>query len=481
MFNSEWLLPAIVIGLIGLMAVIGITNRVIAKLGVRNFFRHKGHSIISIAGLLVGTSIICASMVVGDSIEYFIVEETYNSLELIDIVIEGENRMPFDESIFTMLDNDSELVNLTDGMAPLYSQTVSTRHTTTGLFEPTVNIVGFDAAEDLDFGTFTKMDGSSIQGNDLGANDTIMNLALAENLGAEEGDTLMLTYTLGLAYVGYGDIQSRVVTVRHIVDDVGKTRYNPGIGMGLETYNLFVNLDTAQEMFQQQGMLTHIKVSANGDVEDVENSEEVVAVIEPLISDLSFSADEIPVPYAVPNQTFAVLDNGNVIPGSLELELNGTMLPNSTYEVNDAAGTVIFFSPLQMGDVVTAGYDYTFIIEVDAIKQDSLEMARDINDMLSTFLTIFGSFAIIAGVILIINIFTMLAEERKSELGMARAVGMKRRHLMQSFLFEGLTYGFVASALGTLFGVVLGAFLIYLINNIATILVDIVIPFHFNT
>ncbi|MCK4758250.1 MAG: FtsX-like permease family protein, partial [Thermoplasmata archaeon] len=458
-----------------------IYNRVIARLGMRNFFRHKGHSIISIAGLLVGTSIICASMVVGDSIEYFIVEETYDSLELIDIVIEGENRMPFDESIYTMLDSDTQLAGLTDGMAPLYSQTVSTRHTGTGLFEPTVNIVGFDAAEDLDFGTFTKMDGSSIQGNDLGANDTIMNWALAENLGAEEGDTLMLTYTLGSTYMGYGDIQSRTVTIRHIADDVGKTRYNPGIGMGMDTYNLFVNLDTAQEMFQQQGMLTHIKVSAIGGVEDVENSEEVMAAIEPLITDLSFTADEIPVPYAMPNQTFAVLDNSNIISGTLELEHNGTLLPDTMYEINEAAGTIIFFSPLQMGDVVTADYDYTYIIEVDAVKQDSLEMARDINDMLSTFLTIFGSFAIIAGVILIINIFTMLAEERKSELGMARAVGMKRRHLMQSFLFEGLTYGSVASALGTLFGVILGAFLIYMINNIATILADIVIPFHFET
>lgn len=77
---SELTVPVLVLGIIIVMVVIGLANRVIAKVGIRNFYRHRGHAIISIAGLLVGTSIICASMVVGDSIEYYIVEETYNKL-----------------------------------------------------------------------------------------------------------------------------------------------------------------------------------------------------------------------------------------------------------------------------------------------------------------------------------------------------------------------------------------------------------------
>ena len=72
----------------------------------------------------------------------------------------------------------------------------------------------------------------------------------------------------------------------------------------------------------------------------------------------------------------------------------------------------------------------------------------------------------------------MLAEERKSELGMARAVGMKRRHLMQSFLFEGLAYGTIASLLGTLVGVGVGALLIYMVNNFIDF-INIQLPFHF--
>ena len=73
METSQLILPGFVFSLILVMLGIGLFRKVIAKLGLRNFYRHKGHAVISIAGLLVGTSIICASMVVGDSIEYFIV------------------------------------------------------------------------------------------------------------------------------------------------------------------------------------------------------------------------------------------------------------------------------------------------------------------------------------------------------------------------------------------------------------------------
>jgi putative ABC transport system permease protein len=45
-------------------------------------------------------------------------------------------------------------------------------------------------------------------------------------------------------------------------------------------------------------------------------------------------------------------------------------------------------------------------------------------------------------------IFAMLAAERKHELGIARAVGMRRGHLMRMFAFEGTLYALLASAAG---------------------------------
>jgi len=47
----------------------------------------------------------------------------------------------------------------------------------------------------------------------------------------------------------------------------------------------------------------------------------------------------------------------------------------------------------------------------------------------------------------------MLAAERRGELGIARAVGTRRGHLVQTFLFEGVAYDLMAAAIGVLLGV----------------------------
>ena len=70
------------------------------------------------------------------------------------------------------------------------------------------------------------------------------------------------------------------------------------------------------------------------------------------------------------------------------------------------------------------------------------------------FFTTFGSFSIAAGVLLIFLIFVMLAAERRSELGIARAVGTRRGHLVEMFMFEGAAYDLAAALVGALLGAV---------------------------
>jgi putative ABC transport system permease protein len=79
---------------------------------------------------------------------------------------------------------------------------------------------------------------------------------------------------------------------------------------------------------------------------------------------------------------------------------------------------------------------------------------------LGDILLIFGLFTIIAGVILIINIFVMLAEERRPEIGMARAVGMNKKDIRSMYMYEGTVYGLLASFAGTLLGLATGLLLL---------------------
>jgi ABC-type antimicrobial peptide transport system permease subunit len=57
------------------------------------------------------------------------------------------------------------------------------------------------------------------------------------------------------------------------------------------------------------------------------------------------------------------------------------------------------------------------------------------------------------GMLLLALLVILLATERRAELGMSRALGLRRSHLVQLLLFEGSVYGMVAAFLGVLVGI----------------------------
>jgi putative ABC transport system permease protein len=99
-------------------------------------------------------------------------------------------------------------------------------------------------------------------------------------------------------------------------------------------------------------------------------------------------------------------------------------------------------------------------------KQDSVDLAEDVGNIMTSIFLIFGLFSIGAGVLLIIMIFVMLAAERRSEMGMARAVGMKRVQLVQMFTSEGMTYNVVSAMIGAALGILVAIGISYLMGAI---------------
>jgi putative ABC transport system permease protein len=91
-------------------------------------------------------------------------------------------------------------------------------------------------------------------------------------------------------------------------------------------------------------------------------------------------------------------------------------------------------------------------LETSPAKQDALDLADEAGNAFMTLFTTFGTFSIAAGILLIFLIFVMLAAERRGELGIARAVGTRRGHLVQMFTFEGAAYDLIAAAVGALLG-----------------------------
>jgi putative ABC transport system permease protein len=91
-----------------------------------------------------------------------------------------------------------------------------------------------------------------------------------------------------------------------------------------------------------------------------------------------------------------------------------------------------------------------------AYKADAVTFAQQGGVVATGALLGVSFFSIAVGVLLIFLIFVMLAAERRAEMGMSRAVGLKRRHLTQMFLFEGTAYTLGASVAGVVLGVAVG-------------------------
>jgi putative ABC transport system permease protein len=101
-----------------------------------------------------------------------------------------------------------------------------------------------------------------------------------------------------------------------------------------------------------------------------------------------------------------------------------------------------------------------------AYKADAVVFAQRGGLFITAALLGVSFFSIAVGVLLIFLIFVMLAAERRAEMGMSRAVGLKRRHLTQMFLFEGTAYTLAASAVGVVLGVGVAALMIRVLSSI---------------
>jgi putative ABC transport system permease protein len=112
---------------------------------------------------------------------------------------------------------------------------------------------------------------------------------------------------------------------------------------------------------------------------------------------------------------------------------------------------------VQLSEPVTAEINSILngtIWRASTVKADLVDAASEQSAIFSSFFMLLGGFSIAAGMLLIFLIFVMLAAERKTEMGMIRAVGIKRSHLVQVFLSEGMVYNVAAAAVGAGLGVI---------------------------
>ncbi len=109
-------------------------------------------------------------------------------------------------------------------------------------------------------------------------------------------------------------------------------------------------------------------------------------------------------------------------------------------------------------------------VKVDNLKENQLKAVNQ--GQIGFLFLLLSGFSIAAGILLLINVYTMLADERKSDLGTLRAIGFTKGRVGFILFFEGFVYSLIASIFGVLAGIGVAWFMIDrfsgLISNVSS-------------
>ncbi|MCH8109559.1 MAG: FtsX-like permease family protein, partial [Chloroflexi bacterium] len=456
-----------------IMVAVGFTallNRIMFKIGVRNIPRRPAQTVLIIIGLMLSTLIISAALGTGDTLSFSIRNEVITGLGEIDELLTSGRSVDLDdfrsdpyfpaaqfEELRASIGDDDRI----DGLAPMIAETAPVVNPVARQSAGSMKITAVDPAEVGIFGPILSMSGSPVRLEDLEGNEVFINEAAAEELEAGTGDTLQLFVQ--------GD------TVELVVRDVVQ---KGGLAGNHET--MLISLSRAQEIFGVPGQINSILVSNRGDSKDgADLSDEVTEFLRGLLTNRE-----------VAEQITAVLNDADIIseirsraedqPDSLKQDLldaaslleTGETTPELINLLADegTAAQLMLAVEAQKDQIATFQAFGLFSelnrLNVRDIKADLLDIANLASSAITSIFVIFGTFSIIAGIMLIFLIFVMLAAERKPEMGIARAIGMRRSHLVQSFVFEGLTYDLLSALVGATLGIVVGMLMVTVMANI---------------
>ena len=396
------ILAVVVVALIVCMfivAVLALRNRLLFRMGLRNIPRRRGQTLLIVVGLMLSTLIISAAFATGDTLSHSLRNTAFEITGPIDHLI------VYDTAAGRSVEQRDAVVpqSVADDLADAFADdpdienftrvvfdAVSAENASTGQFEPRVFLLGLDVDEVEALGGIPAIDRGNIQLSQLGEGRIILNESAAENLAAGEGDIIRLRVL--------GDLHE--FTVQAIAADTllsGKVDITDPQGA-------VVRLEDAQAIFDQPDRLSGIGVSVRGDG---------------LSGPLEFS-------------------------DGVDFRLNRFLIKQSIAEID---------ANLPPPERVYTDIEGHRIFDSDPFKADAVDDAETFGSIFTSFFLVMGSFSIAAGILLIFLIFVMLAEERKTEMGISRAVGMQRGHLVQAFLAEGLAYDLGAAVIGTVVGI----------------------------
>lgn len=384
---------------IATVAVIAISNRTVFRMGIRNLPRRGLQTVLVVVGLALATLITTAAFVTGDTIDHSLTADTYRLFGQSDIDITWNGERQFARDAGASAQGPQRYVSAS-----------------------TVDELESEFIGDPDIATFLPF---LYERGPVVDTRTGQAIAAAQFTGVDPSR---------LARAG------------------GLTLTNGGAAdlLQLDEDTLFLSERAAESLAARVGDLLTVHIGAESFVF------EVGAVVKDEIASGMLGAAYSSVPGGVvfdleELQRLYGYENGEI--NSITVALEGSV--RGTVELGPAAAARVADYLAGEGSSLFANdvSGNPLSVEVFAAKSDAVAQGETQGNFFTTFFLVLGLFSMAAGIILIFMIFVMLAAERKSEMGMTRAVGAQRSQLVQSFLVEGMAYSLLAGLIGVAAGV----------------------------
>ena len=388
---------------LGMMA----RDKVTVRMSLRNFTRRKTSMALVIAGLMIGTAMISGSLVTGDTLTNLFTRGAYNGYGYADEVVYAQSG-----------GGGYQFFNVTVAHS-LYQSLFSSSSAGSDFRGVTPEILSTVTANNTSWGVVqsgatligTYSNASQVLGDFHASDGSIISSSLTDTQAiVNDRAARDLNATVGNQLTIFSPVsQTLSASVKLVGIAVSDAR---GSFSGGD--NIFVSMSTAQALTFHPGSVNYVAITNIG---GPRNSIQYTSTV-------GLAA----------NQT---LNRIQQPPPSFACKTNPSVQGNST--------------------TILCAYGSKMVAVNSAITGAM---------QLTNLFTVLSTITILAGVVLIINMFIMLSEERKSEMGMARAVGMKRSQLTKLFLFEGTLYAAGASLVGIFVGIGIAYGILYAFGSI---------------
>jgi putative ABC transport system permease protein len=422
-----WALLAVFGAAVLILGLSALRNRVSFRMAARNLPRRRTQTILVVLGLMLATMLFSASFTTGDTLTNSLRVQALENLGQVDVQVQAKGSNASGQQQFGPTNSeranyfDAKLADdvrdrLSDedrvsGVAQAAIETVPVTAKGSDLSEPSTDVLGLDEGSMSGFDRLTAASGKTLKPSDLGKNEVYISSDAAKGLDVRKGDEIQATFVQKIDPTAAPKAPPKAALK---ASSKAPSAAGPGAVSGAVPV-------------PQPSKLTVAGVYKSG-----ANPASSTSMVMPL-QRLQERVGE-------------------------EGKINTVLITHKGPAVEGAVGTdttIDNLKPLLKENDLKA----------EPVKKDAIDQADSGGETFTSIFLLFGQFSVAAGVLLIFLIFVMLAAERKHELGIARAVGMRRGHLMRMFAFEGALYALLASALGSVAGVGVGWLMVRVIGK----------------